>query len=154
VKGHLAKHYREFDIRAPWETKNERATQMTAEEIKQQFPDVHAAILDNGKKAGCAEERDRVTAHLTLGEQSGDMKTALAAIASGDGMTQTLQAKYMAAGMNRQATATRQADSDAAAKVLADAAPPAAADAAAVEDLGDKVVALLEKQLGKGKKVA
>ena len=59
---------------------------------------------------GETNERDRVSAHLTLGEASGDMKTALAAVADGSFMTAALSAKYMAAGMNRQSIGDRQDD--------------------------------------------
>ncbi len=48
-----------------------------------------------------AEERDRVLAHLTLGESSGDMTIALEAIRSGAGMTAELTARYMSACLNR-----------------------------------------------------
>lgn len=159
VKSHLAKHYAEFKLKAPWEADNavagDRASTqgkktMNIEEIKAQHPELYAAILNEGKAAGRKEgetsERDRVTAHLTLGEQSGDMKTALAAIASGEGMTQTITAKYMAAGMNRSAVNTRQAESDAAGAATAGAAPAAAA---ATKDLGDEVADRMARARGK-----
>ena len=49
-------------------------------------------------------------AHLTMGEASGDMKTAISAVTAGEEMTATLQAKYMAAGMNRRDATNRQQD--------------------------------------------
>jgi hypothetical protein len=38
------------------------------------------------------------------------METAVEAVASGAGMTATIQAKYMAAGMNKRDVSARQAD--------------------------------------------
>lgn len=45
-----------------------------------------------------------------MGEASGDMKTAIGAVQDGSAMTATLQAKYMAAGMNRSDVQARQDD--------------------------------------------
>lgn len=87
---------------------------MTREELKAQHPELVDAI----HAEGVSQERDRVVAHLTLGESSGDMKTAIEAITSGAEMTSTMTAKYLAAGMNRSAVQARQADSDAAGRVL------------------------------------
>jgi len=71
-------------------------------------PDVYAAVV----KEGVDQERDRVTAHMTMGEASGDMKTASEAIKNGDGMTMTLQATYMTAGRNNADINARQGDAD------------------------------------------
>lgn len=104
----------------------ERRHAMTKEEVKAQHPEIYNSILEEGRKAGEATERDRVVAHLTLGESSGDMKTAMDAINSGAGMTAALTAKYMAAGMNRSAQTARQADSDKAGEAADGAQPPKA----------------------------
>jgi len=69
-------------------------------------------IVEVVESMSLAPERDRVGAHLEFGEKSGDMKTALEAIASGEGMTMTLQAKYMTAGMNRADIDARQGETD------------------------------------------
>ena len=74
--------------------------------LKAQHPDVYAAAVQEG----VTQERDRVGAHLTMGEASGDMKTAVGAINDGSVMTATLQAAYMAAGMNRQDISNRGED--------------------------------------------
>lgn len=79
---------------------------MDLTQLQAQHPDVFAAAVKQGEAA----ERDRVTAHLTMGEASGDMKTACTAIKDGAGMTATLQAQYMTAGMNRKDTSNRQDD--------------------------------------------
>ena len=76
--------------------------------LQAQHPDVYAAAVEMGANA----ERDRVAAHLTMGDASGDMATAITAINEGSAMTASLQATYMAAGMNRSDTQTRQNESD------------------------------------------
>ncbi len=79
---------------------------MDLQTLKSQHPAVYAAAMQDGKDL----ERDRVSAHLTMGDASGDMQTAVSAIKDGVEMTATLQATYLAAGMNRKDTANRQAD--------------------------------------------
>lgn len=115
-------------------------TSMDTKELNAQHPDVYAEVLE----LGAAGERDRVTAHLKMGEASGDMKTACLAIAEGSGMTATLQATYLASGMNRT-DLSNSVDDDAAA---------AAATAKAKKDgagtLTSDVVALVESKLGLG----
>ena len=112
-------------------------TSMDLSQLKAQHPDVYAAAVAKGVE----DERERVSAHLTLGEASGDMATATAAITNGDGLTASLQAKYLAAGMNRQDQANRDADD----------ADAAAADSANADDGAEQpsdVLALVEAQLG------
>lgn len=111
---------------------------MNLAELKAQHPDVYTAAV----QVGVDTERDRVSAHLTLGNASGDMKTALAAVEDGSGMTASLQAKYMAAGMNRSDQQNRQDD---------DAASAAADGAAGESGDGDgaaQVLAAVESRLG------
>jgi hypothetical protein len=121
---------------------------MNIETLKAQHPEVYAAIVAQGEAAGVAagvaQEWDRVSAHLTMGEASGDMKTALAAIADGSAMTAALQAKYLAAGMTRNAIAARETEGAAAAAVTEGAvvATPAA------KDLGDEVADRVCAQMG------
>lgn len=179
VKSHLANHRHEFDLKAPREgdsqsqapaapqpaapggeagtettttaagAAQEGKRPMNEEQLKAQHPELYAAIL----KKAAAGERDRVVAHLTMGESSGDMKTALAAVSDGTEMTATMQAKYMSAAMNRRDQQNRQADSNAAGAATAGAAQTAAAAAdQSAADLGDQVVALMEK--GRGTKSA
>src|SRR5690606_31214491 len=122
---------------------------MTLEELKAQRPELCKALVaeaeENARKDAVAKERDRVEAHLTAGEQSGDLKTSFEAIRSGAEMTQSLMTKYMMAGMNRRDREERQSESSNAEKVLsnADATEPDA------KDLGDEVVALMEQRRGK-----
>lgn len=79
---------------------------MDRQTLKAQHPDVYATVMEEG----VTQERDRVAAHLTMGEASGDMKTAVGAINEGSIMTASLQATYMAAGMNRSDISSRQDD--------------------------------------------
>jgi ClpP class serine protease len=82
--------------------------EMDIKQLEKDHPDVFAAAI----KVGVDQERDRVTAHLQAGEDSGDMETASAAIRDGSTMTQALVAKYMGANMRRTAIDARQKASD------------------------------------------
>lgn len=113
---------------------------MDLKTLKAQHPDVHAAAVQEGTD----QERDRVTAHLIMGEKSGAMETASAAIKDGQGMTATLQATYLTAGMNRSDVATRQDD---------DAGANAGDNATVTDDQGDSgdaVASMIESRLGLG----
>ncbi len=116
---------------------NKPETVMDLNTLKAQHPDVYAAALQEGVNS----ERDRVSAHLTMGAASGDMETALKAVKEGSEMTATLQATYLAAGMNRQDQQNRQ-DDDAGANA-ADGADEGS-QASASED----VLSAVEDQLG------
>lgn len=125
----------------------EKATMKTLEELRAQHPDVYAAafaMADKRVADAIAEERDRVAAHLTMGEASGDMATALNAVKSGDKMTSAISAAYMAAGMKRGAINARQDDSNAAGNAL-DGAAPAKSEPTAT-DAGDVLVAALKSK--------
>lgn len=98
-----------LDDGAPTEAKT-----MDLDELKAKHPALYTAAKADGAKEATSQERDRVTAHLEMGTKSGDMKTALAAVGDGSGMTLTLQAKYMSAGMDRSDVEKRQADDAAA----------------------------------------
>lgn len=76
---------------------------MDLKELKASHPSVYAEAVEEGVKT----ERDRVAAHLTLGEASGDIKTAFEAIEKGEEMTALYSAKYQAAAMKRDAIAAR-----------------------------------------------
>jgi len=79
---------------------------MDLTELKTKHPTLCAQLVAEGETA----ERDRVSAHLTMGEASGDMKTAMKAVEDGSAMTANLQAKYMAAGMKRKDISAREDD--------------------------------------------
>lgn len=99
-----------------------------------------AADIEAAVQRGIQQERDRVLAHVTLGESSGDMAIALEAIRSGAVMTQELTARYLAAGMNRSDRSKRQAESTDAARVVAGAGQTPASST----DLGDQVASVLQ----------
>jgi ClpP class serine protease len=101
---------------------------MDLDQFKAEHPKLYASVV----QIGATEERDRVDAHLILGEASGDLTIALAAVRDGSGMTASIQAKYMAAGLNKNSATARAADDEAAAAAIKGAAP-----AAVVRDLGD-----------------
>lgn len=82
--------------------------QMDIDELKAKHPDIYQAAV----KQGVDQERDRVTAHLIMGESSGDTKSAIAAIKDGSEMTAALQATYFSAGMSRKDVNNRQSDDD------------------------------------------
>lgn len=113
---------------------------MDLETLKREHPALYAAA----RQAGVAEERDRVVGHLTLGESSGAMKVACAAIKDGSLLTATLQATYMAAGMNRQDVTARQTDEEQA------GAGDGASTAALADTAGAQVAAVVEGLIGKG----
>lgn len=102
------------------------------------------AAIDAAVQRGITTERDRVLAHLTMGESCGDMSIALEAIRSGASLTQELNARYLSAGMNRADRQKRQVESNAAESVLTSTA--AATPNASAPDLGDQVVATLKRK--------
>jgi ClpP class serine protease len=111
---------------------------------KQSMPDEQTenrAAIDAAMQRGVEQERDRVRAHLTMGESCGDLSIALEAIRSGAGMTLELNARYLSAGMNRSDQGKRQTESNTAEAALkgVDTATPAGA-----KDLGDQVVTELK----------
>lgn len=126
-------------------TSTSEATTMTLEELKAAHPTLCAQLVAEGEKAGVAKERDRVVAHLVMGEASGDMKTAITAAKEGTEMTQALNAQYLAAGMNRSDTQAREGDDAAAAAAAAGAD---GGDSASADDASEQVAALVEAQLG------
>lgn len=103
---------------------------MDLEQLKQQHPDVYKAAAAEGVNS----ERDRVVAHLIMGESFGGMQTAIAAVKDGSPMTASLTAQYMASAANKSDIAARQADSNAAAAAVA-----GTAQAPVNKDLGDAV---------------
>jgi hypothetical protein len=103
---------------------------MDIKQLEKDHPELFAAVLKQGTDA----ERDRVSAHLELGQQSGDMATAIEAIKSGAGMTQSITAKYLAAGMRKSQIDARQG-----ASAAADAATRDVAAEPKPKDLPDQV---------------
>lgn len=117
---------------------------MDLKTLRAQHPELCAELVREGEQRGTTLERDRAVAHLTLGEGSGDLKTAIAAVKDGSAMTQVLMAQYMTASMNRNDRNARQQESDA-----AGAAVDGAQGSTATPDVGDLVAARLLEKRGK-----
>jgi ClpP class serine protease len=111
---------------------NRKQKTMDEKQLQAEHPALYSAVFNKGKAEGkteaetaaaaaLAEEKDRIEAHLVMGETTGDMKLAVESIRKGDKMTQTLSAKYMVAGMSMRALSAR-ADDDKAAAVATDGA--------------------------------
>lgn len=97
----------------------EATKKLTLEEFRAQHPELHQAVFDAGKQAGTEQERKRVNAHLKLAETTGAMDVAKKAIASGvSTMDEEIHAEYMSAALNRRDRSDRQAETDAAGKVV------------------------------------
>ena len=79
-----------------------------------------AEELSAAVESGMKQERDRVVAHITLGQASGDMETAIEAIKSGEGITETIKAKHLGAEIKKRSIEARTAEAPA---PLAVAAP-------------------------------
>ncbi len=96
-----------LDPGSPTESDPEETQVMTRAEFQAQYPEIYQAIFD----AGIAQERDRVTAHVTAAEACGNTKIGLAFIADGsDFSSQNVQAKYLTAGMNNNDVQARSDD--------------------------------------------
>ena len=78
--------------------------------LKAEHPEAYIAAVS----VGTTQERERVSAHLIMGEASGDMVTAITACKEGAEMTPSVQATYSAAAMNRSDINAANADDDAA----------------------------------------
>lgn len=109
------------------------------QDLQAHNPDLYEAAV----KLGAEQERDRVNAHLINGQSCDAMDIALTAIEDGSAMTQTLQAKYNAAGRNKADKVERQESTDEAAK----AAKGADESTPTEKDLGDQVVAILKGEV-------
>jgi len=109
--------------------------------MSEEHPENRAALDAAILQRGVDQERDRVRAHLAMGESCGDLSIALEAIRAGHGMTLELNARYMSASMNRGDRTNRQTESNTAEAALkgVDAATPAGQ-----KDLGDQVVTELK----------
>lgn len=115
-------------------------TMATRAEFQAQNPADYAAIQNEAMTA----ERERVTAHLQMGESSGAMAVAIAAINAGTPFSHApTQASYMSAILKRNDQASHAADSAGAAAAVNGTAPAAAAG-----DLGDAVAAILVRENG------
>lgn len=81
---------------------NQQGEKMDLSELKEKHPGIFNQAVKEGFGNGVKNERERSEAHLIMGEASGDMKTAMAAIKDGTEMNDVCRAKYMAASMNKK----------------------------------------------------
>ena len=114
---------------------------MNLEQLKTNHPKLFRAAVADGVES----ERSRVSSHVVMGQKSGDLKTAHAAIRSGADLTFEIQAQYLAASMNRADTAERQAESDEAEAATADAETTSDKD---TDKFGESVYSLLNDMVG------
>ena len=85
---------------------------MDLNKLKSEHPALYAEAVSVGVTQGVAQERERVDAHLTMGDASGDMKLAITCISEGTEHTAAINAKYMAASMNKNAQNDRADESE------------------------------------------
>ena len=84
---------------------------MDKDKLKKEYPDLYAAIFNEGKEAGKTEERERVEAHLKLGEENNAMKVAAKFIKEGNQLVENkVQAEYLSAMKNAAMLGARNAD--------------------------------------------
>lgn len=122
---------------------------MNIETLKCEHPDVYNAVVAIGHEQGVAAERDRVNAHLKLG-QMGNVERAHQAIKEGELLTQELTADYLAAAVSRRDQSARAADESVVASALKDSTTLEAPAAASKEDeFADAFAAELEALRGK-----
>lgn len=125
---------------------------MDEAQLQAEHPGLYAVVFNKGKAEGekgkaeavstaLADEKDRVEAHLVMGETSGDMKLAVESVRGGAKMTQTLTAKYMAAGMNKGSRDARTEDDAVAAAATGGAVPGDKPAKALKERVADAVAA-------------
>lgn len=113
-------------------------TTMNLEELKAKHPDLYKSVFDAGKSEGTtqgeANERKRVTAHLTLGKKCGAMDFAVKCIAEGkSSLDEDVHAEYIGAAANRSDQSARQTESDKASEATKGATPPPAPTGSLIE---------------------
>jgi len=84
---------------------------MDKEELKKKHPELYAEIYNEGMEAGKKEERERVEAHLKLGEENDAMKIAAKFIREGNQLVENkVQAEYLSAMKNAAMLNARNGD--------------------------------------------
>jgi ATP-dependent protease ClpP protease subunit len=122
------------------ENKTEVKKSMDLKELKNSFPDVYQEAVN----IGVNQEKERVNAHIILGKQANAMEKAVEFIQNGKLSSDlTVQAEYMATGMENQMKVARIEDN-------VPAIPTASADNNSVEDT-EKAIAEYKQRFG-GKK--
>lgn len=119
---------------------SDKGTPMDLIKLKTEHRELHASIVEST----LATERDRVSAHLHMGQESGDMKTAVSAIKEGSGMTAELTAKYVTATARKAQTQARIDDN---VDGVEDDDDSADKDAKAAQSLQDRIAARLNVEV-------
>jgi len=84
---------------------------MNKEELKKKYPELYAEIYNEGIEAGEKKERERVEAHLKLGEENNAMKVAAKFIREGNQLVENkVQAEYLSAMKNAAMLNARNGD--------------------------------------------
>lgn len=95
------------DSKQPKTNTKKEKNGMDEKTLKAEHPGVYNSIFKQGVEA----EKDRVTAHLTMGKQTGAIDYAMECIENGKNMTeQSVVAEYMSKGMKKQDIEDRQED--------------------------------------------
>jgi ATP-dependent Clp protease protease subunit len=90
---------------------NMEETLMDLNELKSKHPDIYAQAVAVGVQQGIEDERDRVEAHLTLGESANAMDLAVKNIREGKSTkSESVTAAYLSAGMDAKDKADIAAD--------------------------------------------
>lgn len=90
--------------------KNAEVKVMDIETLKAQHPGVYDAILAQGHQQGVTAERDRVGAHLKLGNATGALDLAVKHITDGTEFGATVSADYLAAQVSNRDLDAQAAD--------------------------------------------
>jgi len=85
---------------------------MTLEELKANHPELYRQIVAEGHDQGVAAERDRVNAHLIYGQKGDCLDKAIAAVKSGDEITESLRAEYLTAQQDKNSVDAIVSDDD------------------------------------------
>lgn len=128
---------------------------MDAEKLKSEHPDLFAKVqkmgFDAGVEAGVASERDRVSAHLTLADGSGDTEYALKCVKDGTpALNANVTATHMASAMKRASLQARAEDGKAVEAAAAGATPKEAPEAKGSKEMTNEELAVaMDNMFGK-----
>jgi ClpP class serine protease len=141
------------DTTPPVVASETRDAKTVAEKLKSEHPDLFAKVqkmgFDAGVEAGVASERDRVSAHLTLADGSGDTEYALKCVKDGTpALNANVTATHMASAMKRASLQARAEDGKEADKATAGATPKEAPAPVATELSEEELVAKMDKAFG------
>lgn len=91
--------------------KPENKENMNLEELKAKYPQLCAALVDEGKGLGRAEMQDQINGHIKMAESTGATEYALECLKESKSLSsQEVVAGYMSAGMNKKDVQNRTDD--------------------------------------------